>query len=404
MARILIILALCTVVPLATPQCTTGKAAPHFRRSVYEFSLSLMRRIAQETDGHFVTSTLSPWALLSAISLGAADETLAEIKKVLGLHAHKCFNEKEMLLINQVTSSDKSATLERSAAVFIDNTVGLKETFRKTLSATGVCEIQPLPFEDFASAARQINDYVRRVTHGVIEDIVTENDLIGVYLMMVDAVYFKGSWRKAFPAENTQTKSFFDHDEKFAGEANFMYVSSRFNLTDIAIVKATVLELPYGDSDKFSMLVFLPKVGVSVFNLIDNLNKISLGSIFTQFKRGRPREVMVQLPRFKISSDLDNLKELLMDMGLTHMFNSSSAKFPLLSDYELYVSSFIQKADIEVTEEGTVAAAVSELGFSFRSSILAEQFVANRPFLFMVVDRQTEVAVFSGAYSNPTLY
>ncbi|XP_028160891.1 serpin B6-like [Ostrinia furnacalis] len=91
-------------------------------------------------------------------------------------------------------------------------------------------------------------------------------------------------------------------------------------------------------------------------------------------------------------------------MGLRDMFDANRARFPEISDYQLHVSSFIQKADVEVTEEGTVAAAVTEMGFSFRSSVQAENFLANKPFFFMIVDRKTEVPVFSGAYSKPKLF
>lgn len=404
MARAYILFTLCFITPLVTPQCTLQRAEPSFRRSIYEFSVELLRRIAEDTEGHFVSSTISPWTLLSAVSLGAADETLAEIKRVLHHHSHKCFNNKYLELAKQVASTDESATLERSSVLFVDNTLGLKSAFQKKLTDTGICEISPISFEDFTFAAALINEYVKSTTHGIIEEIITPSDLEGVYVIMVDALYFKGTWKKAFSVENTQTSAFYDTHKNLIGDVQMMFINSQFNSTKIDPIEATALELPYGNSGRFSMLIILPNEGVSLLNVIGNLKKISLGSIFGLFKRQGPRSILVRLPRFKITSDIDNMKELLIDMGLREMFDPGLAKFPLLSDYQLHVSSFIQKADIEVTETGTVAAAVTELGFSFRSYIEPEEFTANRPFLFLVVDRQTEVPVFSGAYSKPSLY
>ncbi|CAG9792542.1 unnamed protein product [Diatraea saccharalis] len=390
--------------PLVFSQCTKERAEVLFRRSVYEFSIDLLSRIAEDTDGHFVSSTLSPWSLLTTISLGATDETLAELKRVLLLHAHKCFNNKYLELVKQVTSTDSGATLERSSSLFIDGSMELKENFRQKITKTGVCAIKPLNFQDFNAAAAEINFYVKQATHGVVEDIVTPSDLEGVYLTLIDALYFKGTWTKSFSSADTEQSTFYDARKNAIGDVNLMFINSEFNMTSINKIRAKVLELPYGSSGRFSMLLFLPNDDVTVYNVIDSLKTISLATIFNLYKREGTKTVLVQIPRFKISSDLDNLKELLVDMGVRDAFDSARARFPDISDYQMYVSSFIQKADIEVTEEGTVAASATELGLSARTIIIPEEFVANKPFIFMVVDRLTEVPIFSGAYSTPTVY
>ncbi|CAF4770694.1 unnamed protein product [Pieris macdunnoughi] len=65
------------------------------------------------------------------------------------------------------------------------------------------------------------------------------------------------------------------------------------------------------------------------------------------------------------------------------------------------VSDFFQKADIEVNEEGTTASGVSGAG-TFKS--YPGEFKANRPFLYMIIDKQIEVPLFAGAYSKPSVY
>lgn len=406
MARIYkLVLTLCAIIPIAISQCTLERAEVIFRRSVYEFSVDLLRRIAEDNEGHFVASTLSPWTLISAVSLGATEDTLAQIKQVLKHHPHKCFNNKYLEIAKQIASSSEGATLERSSNLFMDDTMELNDAFRNKLIKTGVCDITPLSFEDFTFAAGLINNYVKEATHGIIDEIITPNDLEGVYLIMVDALYFKGIWSKPFSAEDTEISPFYDAHKNPIGQVNLMFVNSQFNCTVIDAIEAKVLELPYGENGRFSMLVFLPNDNVPLLNVIGSLKKISLGSIFGKFRReGGPKNVLVQLPRFKITSDLDNLKELLIDMGLRDMFDSALARFSDISNYQLHISSFIQKADVEVTEEGTVASSVTELGFSFRSSVLPENFLANKPFFFMIVDRKTEVPIFSGAYSKPKIY
>jgi serine protease inhibitor len=404
MAGIRILLVLCIIIPAVLSQCTKNRAKEYFKRAAYDFSLELLSRITEDTESHFVSSTLSPWSLLTTLSLGAADETLTEIKRAARLHPHDCFNQKYLELVKEVSKNEPHANLERSSSLFIDSAMDLKPTYKKKLTTTGICDITPIDFENFAAAAAEINNYVRRNTHGIVEEIVSASDLEGVYLILVDALYFKGTWRHAFSSEDTEISAFYDSQKNAIGDVNLMFTNNVFNMTSMSQISAKVLELPYGDSDRFSMLVFLPNDDVTVNQVIGSLKKINLGSIFTSFKMNGPSSVLVQLPRFKISTDLDNLKELLSDMGMKEMFDSVKARFPDISDYAVHVSSFIQKADIEVTEEGTEATSATMAGVSTKSLLLPMEFLANKPFFFMVVDKHYMVPIFSGAYSKPTIY
>lgn len=403
MASIAVLL-ISILVPSIFAQCTVERSEPFFRRSVYEFSVDLLIRIAQEKENHFVTSTFSPWALISAVSLGATDETLAEIKKVLRLHPHKCFNSKFFEIIKKITAASDGTTLERSSTLFADDRMSLNEVFKNRIKKTEVTNIEVLPFENSADVAATINDYVSAATHGNIQDIVSPSDLDGVYLVLIDALYFKGTWRNQFSSADTEASAFYDERGNQIGDVNLMFSQQNVNYTTISQIASSVLELPYGSNNRFSMLFFLPDAGTSISSVLQKLKIITLGSIFTLFNQERPKTVSIQIPRFKINSDLDNLKELLVDMGLKTMFDMNQAKFADISDYSLYISNFIQKATIEVNEEGAEASAASAAFFEARSLQFNPEFTANRPFLYMIVDRQTEVALFAGAYSKPSTY
>lgn len=398
-----IFLFILTITPLITAQCNYRTATPYFKRSVYEFTLNLIRRINQETDSHFVTSALSPWTLLSAISLGAADNTLAEIHNVLQLHPHMCFNNLYFELVKQTTTKALNPTasmLERSSTIFFDDTVSVKQKFIYDVATVGICDAKVVSFADSAVTATIINDHVSRVTNEAIEEIVTASDLEDMLIVMIDALYFKGAWKTAFPYEDTETSAFYDSYGKQIGDVSLMYVSSRFNVTFMDRINAKVLELPYGDNSRYSMLIILPFKNVTIASVIDSLQSISISSIYILFSNNGPQNVDVQIPRFKISSDLNNLKELLVDMGLRTLFDSGVANFPGISDYQISLSNFIQKADIEVTEDGTVASAATAALFEAR--MLPDQFVANKPFLFMIVDTVLQIPIFTGAYSKPS--
>lgn len=406
MARLATIFLIITaLIPLISSQCDFKTATPFFKRSVYEFSLKLVRRINQETENHFIVSALSPWTLLSAISLGAADVTLTEIQDVLKLHKHRCFNDLFFELVQQVTQKPENlaaSMLERSATIFFDDSLYVKKTFFDEIAKVGICDARIVSFTDSVLTASLINEHVRSVTNDAIDEIVTPSDLEGIQTVMIDALYFKGAWNLAFPYEDTETSTFYNDKGLPAGDVSLMYVSGSFNVTDMRQIQAKVLELPYGDDSRYAMLIFLPYENVTLSTMIDSMNTISISSVYILFKQYGETTVDVQIPRFKISSDIDNLKELLIDMGIKTIFDSSRANFPEISDYQLYVSNFIQKADIEVTEDGTVASAASAV--FFQSRMMPEQFVANKPFMFMIVDKILHVPIFTGAYSKPSKF
>lgn len=399
----LILVAFSFLIPGIFSQCTVEKAEPFFRRSVYEFSTNLVQRIATETDSHFVTSALSPWTLLSAVSLGATEETLDEIKDVLRLHPHQCFNNKFFEIVKEMTSTSQGTVLERSSSLFVDNRFPLNPTFKRRVQRTQVCDIETLQFQNFVETAKTINEFVSQATHGAVDETITPNDLEGVYLVLVDALYFKGTWKSKFSPADTESSAFYDEKGNQIGDVNLMFDTPTVNMVSIRQIGATVLELPYSGNGRFAMLFILPDPGQTVISVIEKLKYISLSSIFMLFQQYGPRQVLLQVPRFKITTDLDNLKELLIDMGLITLFDSSQAKLADLSDYSLYISNIFQKANIEVTEEGTEASAVTTATLAGRSGGGMDQFVANKPFLFMIVDKETEIALFTGAYSKPSL-
>ncbi|XP_038218184.1 serine protease inhibitor 77Ba-like [Zerene cesonia] len=395
-----VFLILC-VVPCVLSQCVMKKAEPQLRRAIYDFSIELLTRIAQEKENHFVASTLSPWTLLSCLSLGAADNTLAELKHVLKLHYHKCFNNLYLEIVSKINSnSDPHVTVERSAVMFADEELSINDAFKNRIASTGISDIEVISLGYADAAAAMINNYVSRATHNAVEDMVNPSDLEDVYLVMIDALFFKGTWETPFVAEETETSPFYNERGVQIGDVNLMFVNGMFHEKSIDQIDANVLELPYGNSGRYSALFFVPYPDVPVYNVIEKLKLITLTTIFKQFDE--KESVMVQIPRFKIVSDLNNMRELLRDMGLESMFVSEQARFPYLSDDNLSVSEFFQKASIEVTEEGTTASAATAAELVSRSFPI--KYTANKPFLFMIVDKVYEVPLFAGAYSKPSEY
>ena len=171
-------------------------------------------------------------------------------------------------------------------------------------------------------------------------------------LIVLDAIYFKGEWLAPFATNLTRDLPFklrngqtVQHPRMSRTDQYSYYDGDRFQ----------AVELPYSGRD-ISMFVFLPKVGLDEF-----LKSFTAGDFETSIQRMRSRKGTVELPRFKLDNDYD-LTGVLPAMGMPLAF-TRDADFSRMSDEPLYISFVKQKTFVSVNEEGTVAAAVTAIGF-----------------------------------------
>ena len=182
----------------------------------------------------------------------------------------------------------------------------------------------------------------------------------------------------------------------------------KFNYLELDQLDAKRLVIPY-TGNRLSMVIILPNKKDGLLKFEEQLRSADLFEIINQIRRENKERVSLSLPKFKIDSTHD-LKDPLIKIGIQHMFIPKDADFSGMSGTkELYVSDMIQKAFIEVNEEGSEASsATGALGVrptaskeSTATKLL--EFTCDHPFLFMIKDHLTGVILFSGKITNPIL-
>jgi serpin B len=204
-------------------------------------------------------------------------------------------------------------------------------------------------------------------------------------LVLANAIYFKGDWASQFKKEATRDASF-----KLANgetvEVPMMFKKDDFRLARSKEFQA--LELPY-EGDDLSMIVLLP-------NEPDNLPTLTYETLLSlEFDE---MEIAVQLPKFKIESSF-SLAETLSALGMPLAFSDGADFSGITGNQELFIGAAAHKAFIEVDEEGTEAAAVT--GITFGVTSMPQQFIANRPFLFVIRENSTGTMLFIGRVTDP---
>jgi serpin B len=112
------------------------------------------------------------------------------------------------------------------------------------------------------------------------------------------------------------------------------------------------------------------------------------------------------VPRFKLSFH-SSVVGALDKLGLRLPFHEAADLSDMMdSGFPMFVSDVIHKAVIEVSEEGTKAAAVTmdmiKSPKKGRMQAPPVDFVADHPFAYFIVEEETEAVVFAGHVLDPS--
>lgn len=113
------------------------------------------------------------------------------------------------------------------------------------------------------------------------------------------------------------------------------------------------------------------------------------------------RHVHVQLPRFKVEESYD-LQDTMTALGMVDAFSPQDADFSgMTGSRGLVLSKVLHKSFVEVTEEGTEAAAATGAVISVTSAPIYEMFHCDHPFLFLIKHNKTNSILFFGRVLSP---
>lgn len=215
----------------------------------------------------------------------------------------------------------------------------------------------------------------------------------------MNAIYFNGTWADKFDKADTRVEPFHGYTRDIK-RAPMMHREGRMYYARMQGYGAVVL--PYGNGN-YTMTVMLPYEGKSVTEVMNSLDASVMDSIWRAAEECR---VDLKLPRFTIATET-RLNEPMAQLGAAAMFTPGQADFSQMTAQPIYISGMLQKAKIEVSEEGTKAAAVTSV--MVRTTALEPQepwfvnFHADRPFIYMITHRPTGAIFFVGQYTGDDL-
>lgn len=193
--------------------------------------------------------------------------------------------------------------------MFVDKDINVNQRFSAIAEHNYLADIEEFDFTDTAKSAKAINNWVRGATNGRIKNLVSDESVANSVILLINALYFEGTWRFGF--NKTKTGSFSLSpgkrvDKSFVEQTgNFYYFYSKY-------MDSQILRLPY-NGRRYSMFVILP----SENNNLDTITeRLDAGTLKNEVWHMDEVEVHVVLPKFKFDSSI-NLNEVVKQVTIS---------------------------------------------------------------------------------------
>jgi len=343
----------------------------------------------------------SPYSIREAFAMayeGARGKTAKEIAAVFTFPSKTADLRRSLDgLKKDLTASAKGAEFTQANSFWAQEEYKFLPAYLKILRGSYGAEARQADFAGKTEEARAaINSWTETKTKGKIKDLFPEGALTPLSrLVLVNAVYFKGTWEEQFKKDMT-----FDADFKTGGETVKVKMMSAAGTRQAEYSESEELQalrLPYKGGG-LSMLVLLPREG----NKLADTEKNLTGEKFESLRKGLSRQkVKVFFPRFTFSSGF-TLNGALADLGMPAAFTEKADFSGMDGTTKLYIQKALHKAFVEVNEEGTEAAAATGVAMGLKSMAFDfATFRADRPFLFFIEDSKTGLILFMGRMEKP---
>ena len=355
-----------------------------------KFGFKLLKELHTEGENVFI----SPSSISTAFGMlhnGTVDQVKQEFEDVFGWGGFNpdTFNSANKELISGLLSQDKKSILKIANSIWIRQDFDVETAFKVNNIKFFDSEVNNVPFN--AQTVRRVNDWCTEKTHGKIKEMIQAFNPDSA-LLLLNAVYFKGTWTKPFDKRDTSPWDFTLSDNSKV-KVPLMYKNDYLDYQETDEYQA--VRLPFGKGET-AMTFILPKKGLGKFQ--KTLTDSKFQEIQSKFNS---RKIKLFVPRFKIEYK-GKLKNPLQKMGLRKSFRLSSGFAKINRKEVLGISRVIHKTFLEVKEEGAEAAAVTAIGGANSVSMNPDPVLRiNRPFLCTITNVKTGNVIFVGSVYNP---
>ena len=364
-----------------------------------DLGAGLMQYAAAQEAENPVLSPLSAYLCLAMLMPGANENTKAEFEKILGAD-WDYVSALAADIAAQLEKTGGSTKLDLANSIWTDDDKAvMEEEWLKTVKAYFGPDIYSadLPSDE---ALKAINKWVNDKTNGMIPKLHDDNYDKDTIMVLLNALYMKADWAHKFEGQDTYDREFAKADGSTV-TVPFMNMFEAYE-SYIKTDGAEGIMLPYDDG-RLAFIALKPDDG--------DARKYAAGFTGAKLKEALAAAkadtfVTVNMPKFDTEYSV-YLTDALKAMGMTDAFDPDLADLTGAGrgvDGPLYISYVFQKVKVDVNEEGTEAAAVTEIATAEGCALPADEPIVltfDKPFVYAVADTVTGVPLFMGVMEAP---
>lgn len=364
--------------------------------NINEFGLNFFKNAYQlynKENENFIVSPVNATLGLAMLAAGADDTFRSKVVEAVGCEDMEALNSTARRLMMYLPNKEHGCELTLANNVWHHLSLKPREDFYATMRDYYFSDVKSLDFLDSGSAD-VINDWCKAHTNNVIPRFISHQQLRNFKVFEIAALYFSADWSRKFDVAETVDGDFTTASGRKC-KAMFMNQSGRkcYFCNDFG----EWVFVPYGDMT-YSMILALPSEDVSVSDFISEMKS-------EWFVHNNPvmslPVVDLSLPKFRFSREI-------MCSGVFHQMGidtSTSFENLIIGDSDGKTDLLIKHiADISVSEESTVAAAVTGSGWKTAGGGKIEpeyvRFNLDRPFVFLVKNMVSGTIVFAGVVNT----
>lgn len=362
-------------------------------KEITEFTINLFKNSSKTNENTLV----SPLSLLCALAMtanGAKGDTLSQIEQTLGLSVDT-LNQYVYSYVNSLQSSDKYKLSIANSIWFTNHErFTVNKNFLQTNADYYGADIYKIDFNN--SAANTINDWINNSTDGMIPKILDKIPEQAV-MYLINALVFDAEWAKMYTKEQVESGKFYP-SASAPQTTEFMYSNENKYIKDSNAQGF----IKYYYEGKYAFVAILPDQDVSLNDYIADLNGAKIQKLISNAKE---TTVEAAIPKFE-SEYSSEMCPILEKMGIKDAFKYNKANFEALGKSDkgnIYIDNILHKTFISVTEKGTKAGAASSVQMADKLALdptMPKQVYLNRPFLYMIIDCNTNIPLFIGQMNN----
>ncbi|XP_054841819.1 serpin B4-like [Eublepharis macularius] len=348
------------------------------KEAINQFGVNLFKELAKEnpTENIFL-SPLSISASLAMVLLGSRHDTAKQMEKDLSLDkitgsgsssdvaGARCdkprgIHSQIKALLEVINQPTKNYALSIANRLYGAQQYEFLQQYLYCIKELYGAELERVDFQHAAEEVRKkINSWDESQTNDKIKNLFPPGTIDETtILVLVNAIYFKGMWKRPFQKSNTKEEPFWINQNQ-RKNVQMMRQKDVFSWAQIQNPKMQVLELPYDQGD-LSMLLLLPDDKEGLDQLQKQLSYAKFKE-WTSPSNMKEEQLIVLLPKLKLEVQYELLPALKV-LGMKDVFTRGKADLTGMSEnQDIFISRVVHKAYLEVNEEGTETATATDL-------------------------------------------